>query len=52
MKWWQFGKRIDQFKATLDRTVDYTIRMIVVFLMQTLVLPLVLVWILLPGHAA
>lgn len=58
MKWWQFGKRIEQFKATLDRTVDYTIRLIVVFLMQTLVLPLALFWLLLRsgrlllGHAA
>jgi hypothetical protein len=47
MKWWEFSKQIDRFKATIDRTVDHTIRLIVVFLIQTLVLPLAMFWILL-----
>ncbi len=47
MKWWDLSKRIEQFKGSIDRTVDYTIRLIVVFLMQTLVLPLMVFWVLL-----
>lgn len=46
-KWWQFNKHIEQFGATIDQTVDHAIRLIVVFLLQTLILPLAVFWILL-----
>jgi hypothetical protein len=46
MKWWDLSKQVERFKGTVERTVDYTIRLIVVFLMQTLVLPLMVFWIL------
>ena len=46
-KWWQFNKHIEQLGATIDQTVEHTIRLIVVFLLQTLILPLAVFWILL-----
>ena len=46
-KWWQLNKRIEQFGATVDRAIEHAIRLIVVFLLQTLVLPLALFWMLL-----
>ena len=46
-KWWQFNKHIEQLGATIDNTVEHTIRLIVVFLLQTLILPLAVFWILL-----
>lgn len=46
-KWWQFNKHIEQLGATIDQTVDHAIRLIVVFLLQTLILPLAVFWILL-----
>lgn len=46
-KWWQFRKQIEQFGATIDQTVEHAIRLIVVFLLQTLILPLAVFWMLL-----
>jgi len=46
-KWWQFSKHLEQLGATIDNTVEHTIRLIVVFLLQTLILPLAVFWILL-----
>jgi hypothetical protein len=46
-KWWQIDKHIEQLGATIDKTVEHAIRLIVVFLLQTLILPLVVFWILL-----
>jgi uncharacterized membrane protein YagU involved in acid resistance len=48
-KWWEVRERIEQIKAVVDRTVDHSIRIAVVFLLQTLVLPLLAFWILLHG---
>ncbi len=46
-KWWQLDKHIGQLGATIDKTVEHAIRLIVVFLLQTLILPLAVFWILL-----
>lgn len=46
-KWWQLDKHIEQLGATIDQTVEHAIRLIVVFLLQTLILPLAVFWILL-----
>jgi hypothetical protein len=46
-KWWQLDRHIEQLGATIDKTVEHAIRLIVVFLLQTLILPLVVFWILL-----
>jgi predicted PurR-regulated permease PerM len=46
-KWWEVRERIEQIKAMVERTVDHSIRIAVVFLLQTLVLPLLAFWILL-----
>ncbi|KNZ31687.1 MAG: hypothetical protein AD742_17125 [Methylibium sp. NZG] len=47
-RWWSqtadVGKRFDEMKQVAARTVEQIVRLIVVFLMQTLVLPLVLMW--------
>ncbi|THF64498.1 hypothetical protein E6C76_10540 [Pseudothauera nasutitermitis] len=51
---WEIGKQVDRLKAaigklkdTADRIVDDVVRIIVVFLLQTLVLPLLVMWVLL-----
>ncbi len=47
-RWWSqtadVGKRFDEMKQVAARTVEHIVRLIVVFLMQTLVLPLLLMW--------
>ncbi len=49
-RWWSqtadVGKRFDEMKQVAARTVEHIVRLIVVFLMQTLVLPLLLMWVL------
>mgnify|MGYP001438338028 CR=1 FL=1 len=50
-RWWSqtadVGKRFDEMKQVASRTVEHIVKLIVVFLMQTLVLPLLLMWALL-----
>jgi hypothetical protein len=46
-KWWELSERIDKLKLAAERTIDHAIRITVVFLLQTLVLPLLVFWILL-----
>jgi len=46
-RWWQLDKHIKQLGDTIDKTVEHAIRLIVVFLLQTLILPLAVFWILL-----
>ncbi len=46
-KWWQLDRHIKQLGETIDKTVEHAIRLIVVFLLQTLILPLAVFWILL-----
>lgn len=46
-RWWDVPERLDELRKAAERIVDDTIRIIVVFLLQTLVLPLLVVWILL-----
>lgn len=46
-KWWQLDRHIKQLGDTIDKTVEHAIRLIVVFLLQTLILPLAVFWILL-----
>lgn len=46
-KWWQLDRHIKQLGETIDQTVEHAIRLIVVFLLQTLILPLAVFWILL-----
>ncbi|MBK9595443.1 MAG: hypothetical protein IPO57_08825 [Rhodocyclales bacterium] len=46
-KWWQLDRHIQQLGDTIDQTVEHAIRLIVVFLLQTLILPLLVFWILL-----
>jgi hypothetical protein len=43
-RWWELRERIDELKASAERIVDHTIRIAVVFLLQTLVLPFVVMW--------
>jgi hypothetical protein len=38
------GGRIDELKALASRAVDHVVRLIVVFVLQTLVVPLLLLW--------
>ena len=49
-RWWSqtadVGKRFDEMKQVAARTVEHIVKLIVVFLMQTLVLPLLLMWLL------
>lgn len=51
---WELGRQVDrlkgaiaQLKDTADRIVDDVVRIIVVFVLQTLVLPLLVMWVLL-----
>ena len=46
-KWWQLDKHIEQLGATIDKAIEHAIRLIVVFLLQTLILPLAVFWVLL-----
>ena len=50
-RWWSqtadVGKRFEEMKQVAARTVEHIVRLIVVFLLQTLVLPLLLMWALL-----
>jgi uncharacterized membrane protein YhaH (DUF805 family) len=52
-RWWsnaaEGGQRLEQMKQAAERVVDQVIRLIVVFMMQTLVLPLLFLWLLLHG---
>jgi hypothetical protein len=50
-RWWSntsqsldVGKRFEDLKQAAERTVDHMITLIVVFLLQTLVLPLIFLW--------
>jgi hypothetical protein len=43
-RWWEVRERIDELKASAERIVDHTIRIAVVFLLQTLVLPFLVMW--------
>lgn len=49
--WWgqnaDVGKRIDELKQIGGRAVEHIVKLIVVFLLQTLVLPLLIFWVLL-----
>lgn len=46
--WWSrapdVGQRIDELKAVAGRAIEHVVRLIVVFLLQTLVVPLLLLW--------
>ena len=50
-RWWSqsagVGERIDRLKQAVDDTVDHMVRVIVVFVLQTMVIPLLLLWLLL-----
>jgi hypothetical protein len=50
-RWWSqntdFKKRFDELKEVAGRTIEHIIKLIVVFVLQTLVLPLLLLWMLL-----
>jgi hypothetical protein len=46
-RWWDVPERFDELKNVAERVVDHSIRIAVVFLLQTLVLPLLVIWILL-----
>lgn len=47
-RWWSqtsdIGQRFEEMKQVAARTVEHIIRLIVVFMLQTLVLPLLLLW--------
>jgi hypothetical protein len=47
-RWWSqtadVGKRFDEMKQVAARAVEHIVKLIVVFVMQTLVLPLLLMW--------
>ncbi|HEX4944996.1 MAG TPA: hypothetical protein VFV55_11625 [Usitatibacteraceae bacterium] len=49
-QWWSqnadVGKRIDELKEVAGRAVEHIVKLIVVFLLQTLVVPLLLFWVL------
>lgn len=45
-KWWQFNKQIERLEATVEAAVEHAIRLMVVFLLQTLILPLMVIWLL------
>lgn len=45
-RWWDVPARIAELREAAERIVDHTIRLAVVFLLQTLVLPLLLMWML------
>jgi hypothetical protein len=50
-RWWSQGtdvrKRFEELKEVAGRTIEHIIKLIVVFVLQTLVLPLLLLWLLL-----
>ena len=50
-RWWSqtadVKKRFEELKETAGRTIETIIKLIVVFVLQTLVLPLLLLWMLL-----
>ena len=50
-RWWLQGtdvkKRFEELKEVAGRTIEHIIKLIVVFVLQTLVLPLLLLWMLL-----
>jgi hypothetical protein len=49
-RWWAHGSdvgaRLDEVKAVVNRAVEHVVRLTVVFLLQTMVLPLLLGWVL------
>jgi hypothetical protein len=49
-RWWaqgaDVGERFEALKAVANRAVEHVVRLIVVFTLQTLVLPLLLGWLL------
>lgn len=48
-RWWsqggEIGGRFDELKAVANRAVEHVVRFVVVFTLQTLVLPLLLGWV-------
>lgn len=48
----ELGQRLEALKATANQAVEDVVRLIVIFLLQTLVLPLLLGWLLLRGARA
>lgn len=46
--WWSrapdVGQKLDELKAVAGRAIEHVVRLIVVFLLQTLVVPLLLLW--------
>jgi len=50
-RWWSQStdvkKRFEELKEVAGRTIEHMINLIVVFVLQTLVLPLLLLWLLL-----
>lgn len=50
-RWWSegadAGDRVDRLKRAVEGTVEHIVKVIVVFLLQTLVVPLLLLWLLL-----
>jgi hypothetical protein len=57
-RWWRsapgfdVGKRIDELKDAASRAVEHVVTLIVVFLLQTLVVPLALLWLVWRGAGA
>jgi hypothetical protein len=48
----EVGKRVEELKDLAGRTVEHIVKLIVVFLLQTLVLPLLMLWLLLKAGRA
>ena len=50
-RWWSqgtdFKKRFEELKEVAGRTIEHIVKLIVVFVLQTLVLPVLLLWMLL-----
>jgi hypothetical protein len=60
-KWWQLGKQAEKFnlqeqlehlQLKLDQAIEHAIRLAVIFLLQTLLLPLAVMWVLLRAGRA
>ena len=60
-KWWQLGKQaekldlpgqLEKFQSRVDQAIEHTIHLAVVFLLQTLLLPLAVIWVLLRAGRA
>ena len=57
-RWWRsgqgvdVGRRIDELKEAASRVVEHVVTLIVVFVLQTVVVPLALLWAIWRGAAA